>query len=189
MILKVLNLISLLVAEAWLILNFDWEPLIVFIGLLGSLITQEIKTSKIVMSDNKDSIHDKELFNELLSILPSTRNSIIFIKQHDFANSFQPNPLFDLYDFAYQWEIPEKEFLDSKLEKTKKQLLEKIDNLSELTRKNLVTKYNGFLSIDPYGEGYSERDYKIIEQMNKLGDEILFYHQKLIKEGKQKLFK
>lgn len=56
MILKIGNLLSLLLAEAWYINNPDWEPAILFIGLLVGLIAQELKS---INSNNKLSTKEK----------------------------------------------------------------------------------------------------------------------------------
>ncbi|RLA84139.1 MAG: hypothetical protein DRG78_02305 [Epsilonproteobacteria bacterium] len=56
MILKIGNILSLFLAEAWFINSPDWEPAILFIGLFGALIAQELRSSS---SDNKLSQKEK----------------------------------------------------------------------------------------------------------------------------------
>jgi len=60
MILKIGNLLSLLLAEAWFIKNPDWEPAILFIGLFGALIAQEVKSTK-----SNDNLSQKEKLEAL----------------------------------------------------------------------------------------------------------------------------
>ncbi len=60
MILKIGNLLSLLLAEAWFITSPDWEPAILFIGLFGALIAQERKSTH-----SSDKLSQKEKLEAL----------------------------------------------------------------------------------------------------------------------------
>ena len=72
MILKIGNLISLLLAEAWYINSPDWEPAILFIGLLGGLIAQELKghylNKKLSQKEKLEVLYIKihEMMEELI---------------------------------------------------------------------------------------------------------------------------
>ena len=63
MMLKIGNLLSLLLAEAWFIGSLDWEPAILFIGLLAGLIAQEYKdinlNKKLSKKEKLESLYIK----------------------------------------------------------------------------------------------------------------------------------
>jgi hypothetical protein len=72
MILKIGNLLSLLLAEAWFIKTPDWEPAILFIGLFGALIAQEFKSThssdKLSQKEKLEALYIKvhEMMEELI---------------------------------------------------------------------------------------------------------------------------
>ena len=72
MILKIGNLLSLFLAEAWFINSPDWEPAILFIGLLGTLIAQEFKSihsnHKLSQKEKLEALYIKihEMIEELI---------------------------------------------------------------------------------------------------------------------------
>lgn len=72
MILKIGNLLSLLLAEAWFINSPDWEPAILFIGLFVGLIAQEYKgvnlNKKLSQKEKLESLYIKihEMIEELI---------------------------------------------------------------------------------------------------------------------------
>ena len=75
MILKIANIISLLLAEAWLIKSPDWEPAILFISLLGGLIAQEFKSIQLNGKTSKkkeklEALYTKvhEMMEELIKV-------------------------------------------------------------------------------------------------------------------------
>lgn len=75
MILKIGNLLSLLLAEAWYINNPDWEPAILFVGLLVGLIAQELKSTnsnnKLSQKEKLESLYIKthEMFEEAIKAI------------------------------------------------------------------------------------------------------------------------
>jgi len=66
------NLLSLFLAEAWFINSPDWEPAILFISLLGTLITQEFKSihsnDKLSQKEKLEALYIKihEMIEELI---------------------------------------------------------------------------------------------------------------------------
>jgi len=72
MILKIGNLVSLLLAEAWYINSPDWEPAILFIGLFVGLIAQERKgpdlDKKLSQKEKREVLYIKthEMMEELI---------------------------------------------------------------------------------------------------------------------------
>ncbi|MBU0626062.1 hypothetical protein KKH82_01185 [Patescibacteria group bacterium] len=78
---KIGNLLSLLLAEAWFINSPDWEPAILFIGLLGALIAQEFKsthsTDKLSEKEKLEALYIKvhEMMEELIKTTKSYKKT------------------------------------------------------------------------------------------------------------------
>ncbi|MCB4762135.1 MAG: hypothetical protein LGB78_09845 [Sulfurovum sp.] len=81
MILKIGNLLSLLLAEAWFINSPDWEPAILFIGLFGTLITQELQSThssdKLSQKEKLEALYIKvhEMLEELIKTTKSHKKT------------------------------------------------------------------------------------------------------------------
>ncbi len=184
MILKIANLISLLLAEAWFVNQPDWEPAILFIGLFAGLIAQEIKGQK--SNDNK-SEQDKFLFSKFLNDLPSNNGSIFFLSQHDFHNDFELSKLNQIRNFTRSWSNAEHEFLNKNLEKIRLELILKIDEFIYCSSMNTFAQGDGWqTSIPNYKEdgGIPESRQKSIAEMNDLSSSIVKKHQNLIRLSK-----
>ena len=186
MILRITNLIALLLAEAWFIQTPDWEPAILFIGFLSSLIIQEVKTNK----PEQNTIHDKTLFSKFLNALPSNEGSINFLREHDFHNTFELEKLNQLRTFAMGWDNVEYEFLNKKLEDIRKELMDLIYEFIDISSHATFPIRDGFQTAIPrYTEEgeIPQRAIDSIKSMNKLGDNIFEKHQELARLGKQQL--
>jgi len=186
MILKSTNLLALLLSEAWFIKQPDWEPAILFIGFLSSLIIQEMKSNNLKNSN----LQDKELFRKLLNELPSNDGSINFLREHDFHNSFKLARLDQIRIFARNWDNAEYEFLNKKLENLRIELLNLIYEFIDISSHNTFSLANGFQTAIPkYTDNHEIPDIrkKSIKKMNQLGDDIFIKHQELIKEAKKML--
>lgn len=184
MILKVTNLLALLLSEAWFIKQPDWEPAILFIGFLSSLIVQEIKSNNV----KNNNMQDKELFIKLRNELPSNDGSINFLREHDFHNSFKIEKLNQIRTFARSWDNAEYEFLNKKLEKLRDELLKLIYEFINISSHHTFPLENDFQTAIPrYTDNHEIPDnvQKKIKQMNQLGDKIFIKHQELIKEAKK----
>lgn len=189
MILKIANLVSLLLAEAWFIKSPDWEPAILFITLLGTLIAQEVRSENDTPIKNI-TIHDKELYEIFLKELPF-EGSIEFIRDHDFHYSFALENIKQLIRFTREWDNAEHEFLNHDLENYKKELFNKI--------KNFV--YDSGMKTFPMGEGVqtvmNNRDQEHaltkstkenIALLNNYGNDIFALHQEFVRKGKNILY-
>jgi hypothetical protein len=191
MILKIANIFSLLLAEAWLISSPDWEPAILFITLLGTLLTQEIKNSNKEPVNNITE-HDKILFAKLLNKLPSTNGGIEFIRDFDFGNSFPSTKLDNLYEFDATWNNAESEFNNINIEKSKKEFLEKLKQFLHNVGQYTSPGYNHWLTVIP--NKYRINDFNIpkevLEEIKLLNDSAtLVYeaHQDLIRISKKEI--
>ena len=71
-------------------------------------------------SDRAD--HDIRLFKKFLELLPSSSESIYFLKEHDLGNSFRGTCRDDLHKFIEDWDKAEFQFLNTKIELAKTKL-------------------------------------------------------------------
>ncbi|WP_313250740.1 hypothetical protein [Stenotrophomonas indicatrix] len=79
----------------------------------------------------KESVrHDREVFAKFLSDLPHNP-SIQLLKDHDFGGDFHRSQLQPLFDFVRDWDRPELEFLDAKLEKKRRSFYDSAHELYE----------------------------------------------------------
>ena len=188
MILKIANLVSLLLAEAWFINSPDWEPAILFITLLGTLIAQEIK-SKNDKPINNTSEHDKSLYEQFLKELPF-EGSIEFIRDHDFHYSFLLEDIKQLMKFTREWDNAEHEFLNNDLENDKKELFNKIkkfvydSGMKTFPRGGMQSVMNDL--DEEHNLTKSTRENIVL--LNNYGDDIFELHQKFVRKGKNTLY-
>ncbi|MCE4282750.1 hypothetical protein LYZ77_18520 [Xanthomonas hortorum pv. vitians] len=82
-------------------------------------------------SKEKESVrHDREIFAKFLRDLPH-KPSIQLLKDHDFGGDYYKSQVQHLFDFVREWDRPELEFLDKKIEKKRKSLYDAAHNLFE----------------------------------------------------------
>ena len=82
--------------------------------------------------ENKSLIHDEKLFDELVNLL-SSNGVISFLDTNNMAGfPFRNNQLDPIRVFSYEWDVPEKEFLNANLDAIKKSLHDKVDYYLEI---------------------------------------------------------
>lgn len=73
---------------------------------------------------------DRKLFHDFITLLPSSTGAIQFLEQHDFGGTFNLEVFQAIDSFVYDWNCPEKSFLEETLEKIKTELWNKSKSLS-----------------------------------------------------------
>ncbi|PPT90607.1 hypothetical protein XaraCFBP7407_22430 [Xanthomonas arboricola pv. arracaciae] len=82
-------------------------------------------------SNEKASVrHDRDIFAKFLRDFPHSP-SIQLLKGHDFGDDYYKSQVQHLYDFVREWDRPELEFLDKKIEKKRKSLYDAARGLFE----------------------------------------------------------
>jgi hypothetical protein len=89
---------------------------------------------------------DKKILRDLLEIMPSN-GSISFVRDFNFADSFDRKQLKDIEFFLNRRDGPEHEFLDSELEMARKRFHKKCDALMEVLSLNTWRTEQGFQSV------------------------------------------
>lgn len=188
-IIKLINLFALLGSVAWLSRDVTWGPAVAFLGLLASFLAQEVLPT--IKKNNKE---DKKLGGLFLRQFSSTGKSCIFLKEHELHNPFHSSQLDELENFLREWNNTEHEFLNKKLEKIKKKLLNKINNFTNLLSLsvkaheqdvNILTTKLSYVGSD-IEKHEKENDLKI-DKLHKMAIDIYNDHQKLTKKIKKLL--
>lgn len=134
---------------------------------------------------------DSRLFGEFVELLPSSSGAVQFLEQHSFWNTFDLARFHPVDAFIYEWDCPEKIFLDESLESIKMEFLDKGRELSGLIGQKTGPTRSGRQSVVPdeyLGEYNVPKRYQDdIEMLNKKATDLFNIHQKLVRQCRQKL--
>lgn len=138
--------------------------------------------------ENKALKHDEELFKELMELLRS--NGVIrFLDQNNMAGfAFKDSQLDPIREFYYEWNVPEKEFIELNLEVIRKSLHEKTEQYLEIiaTQTWSLNSNLDFRSVPSEWEfEQPDRFKKVVGQLHDLAGEIVVIHGNLIRSAKQ----
>ena len=148
---NIIMVTALVLTEAWFLKGYfagvpEFEPAIAFILTLGAIFTKDPIKAKLGLG-KKTNRHDQGLFKEFLKVLPNDP-TLRFLKEHDFGNSFNRKYVEPLYDFAETWNSVEKEFINMKLEKKKKELHFQAKELAfEIAKRTVPVGKGDFVSV------------------------------------------
>ncbi len=171
-----------------------WGFGLVVVGLIYHISTTSIfeatTNRKKTEFENAEKNHDISLFKKLIDLLPSN-SFMIFIRDHDFANSFDRKLIDPAYQFIYEWDNAEQEFINQNIEQAKKFLYEKGGRFTHYVGKNTSPNHHGWQSaipknIDP-DMGFPEHVKKEIKELNDSASEFYQAHQTFIRVSKANL--
>ena len=172
-----------------------------FDGTIGSIIIAIVGAflawfGKVRWDDRQYRMnHDRTLFNEFILLLPSSTGAVRHLKEHDFGGSYFDYLHDPLKKFHYEWNQPEKEFLNKAIERAMKTLLTINDEfLGKLGVATGVVKVLGedlLMGIhDPNKvisiEHKQKRDQEVID-VNKLAYRWVEAHHEFVKLANGKL--
>jgi len=177
-LLRLINLLALLAAVAWLSKQPDWEPFITTLGLFVTLLGQELPRTK------QNRIRDKALFEQFKSTFPSNGRSAKFLRDHDIGGSFHPEVLNELDAFLFGWDNSEHEFIDSDLEAARKVLhINGRDFRGELSIE-VSMSHAGMLTMGMHDFELRKEMLDKRDELNRLASRVYKAHQNLMKLGK-----
>ncbi|MBE3671496.1 hypothetical protein BOO25_21545 [Vibrio navarrensis] len=134
---------------------------------------------------------DRKLFSEFISLLPSTSGAAQFLEQHDFGNTFDLSRFHPIDQFVYDWNCPEKTFLDESLESIKMDFWNKSSELSILIGRKTGPLRSGRQSVltEEYLGAYNipEEYEEDIKLLNQKATDLFQIHQKLTSQCRKKL--
>jgi hypothetical protein len=181
-LLKILDIICLIGCVAWYYKNPDWEPFITGLGLLAAFIGLEWNESKEI-EKNPDII----LYKKLIDLLPSA-TIIEYLRNKDFGSAFRNEQIDPLREFCAYYDNAEHEFIDSKLESKKKELLNSANEFLNYLARHTWPLQDGIQSIPAeWQEDQRERWDRTKRELNRLSDLVVIKHQELVRLCKSKL--
>ena len=134
---------------------------------------------------------DKKVYEALLTKLPSN-GSILFIREHNFGNSFEVGKLNDLYIFEEFALSPEYHFVDKKLETLRMQLVKDASIFNSYLGShtwrisNDGSRRNKMKSPEEFNSDQEYRKEK--EKINNLSTQVCNTYDSLIKTASKKGF-
>lgn len=177
---KILNLLALMGAVAWLARNPDWEPLVTVIILFASYLGLEITDHR------KLSNHDKEVFEKMLAELPPDGRGMNFLKHQDIGASFESNCLDELDNFIHHWNDAMHEFQNKKMEKKRKELYQKMHTFrNKLCLNVFASGQRGWLTMDLEDMEMDLDKLKKRDELNDMATEVYEIYQKLVRIGRK----
>ncbi len=134
--------------------------------------------------------HDRELYDKLTTLL-SSEGVIGFLDRTNMAGwSFDLDALDPLREFYYEWNRPEREFINPDMEALRRQLWSKADKYLEViaTETFPVPGNVGRQSLpEEWEEDQPERFERVVKALHSLAGEIVELHGKLVRSGRSHL--
>lgn len=178
----ILNLVALLLAMGWMINSFDWEPIIVFVTLLGTFLTLIFK-----QDDSKKNSADIELFRRFNEDLPIY--NIEFIEQSSLKSPFLRSNLDPFFHFESTWKDVHHTFFNKKLENCKTKLHNSIYKFISLVAINTFPTNNQNVSCIPkeWELNDKQRYDKVTKNIDEVQDEVVKDYNVFVKRARQTL--
>lgn len=151
------------------------------------------KTGDIAAAEEKElEAVDRKLFERFLSEFPSSSNSLILLKEHDFGHSYHDTSTDEIDQFVDTWNTAETKFLDSEIEEARKQLHVKMHEFSyRLAQCSGYIHTGQMLSVVPeaYRGVYDWPEYvdERVRELNEKSTECYKLHQRFVMLGRRKL--
>jgi len=176
-------------ADYWI--GFSLIALALIHNILYRLIQQN-ELKKIYRENIKEEESDKQLFCEFLKLFPSNSSSFQLLKEHDFGNSFSNKWLDEIEKFVYEWDFPEKQFLDAKREELRLKLLTKSKEFCLLLAEKSSPTGNGVMQSVVPDHIRNEFDWpnwvlEDIKEVNEKATQVAELHQEFITTCKKSL--
>jgi hypothetical protein len=172
----------------------EWSWLVILLLLFVSLpISLFLNKIKPYLYDDKAKAHDEELIKQIkVEILPYEK-TVYCIKASNssFDGYFNITPWFHYFSkFKEQCKNPTFSFINPKLERIKKNLLEAIANFIETEGRYAHSSLNPNHSTDmfilkPTAEDNPKKHYEIVSEVNAAADRVCKEYESLIHTSKK----
>jgi len=131
---------------------------------------------------------DKKVLRDLLETVPSN-GSIRFLRNHDFAGSFEINQLQDVKNFHFERSGPDHEFLDHDLETARQAFRAACDAfLNAVSGYTYPTAVSGWQTVPPeWRHEDSERFEFAVNELHGAADSLYGRYDDLIRLARRKL--
>ncbi|MEA4883717.1 MAG: hypothetical protein VB144_08695 [Clostridia bacterium] len=127
LIVRVLSFLGVLASLVWVLLpngeydfQWRWDRVILFLTALTAFVGSE--GADIRRSARRSHPRDVTLADEFFKALPPG-GTVRFLRVHDFGGTFRRHDTEQLFRFIHDWDEPDKEFIDTVIERRRKELL------------------------------------------------------------------
>jgi|LakMenEpi03Aug12_release.lakeMendotaPanAssembly.Ray.scaffolds.fasta_scaffold19092_5 hypothetical protein len=133
--------------------------------------------------------HDQQIFNKLQIDIPYDGRVVRFLREEDCKNTLFTQDLHEIYNFVNKWNNPHFEFLDSVLEKQRKEFLTQLIILKNELFANTWTNYHdiNLSSMELPEDDFGHPRWEKAEEMNKLATKIYGLYESLIRDCKRRI--
>jgi hypothetical protein len=138
---------------------------------------------KPYLYDKETKKADRTLFNKIKKQL---NGGINFMRKQDFGGSFDVSSLQGVYDFENTKQDPNYNFLNPKIEKRKKALLEHITAFKNIALPNTFSINGDIVRVLPESRETKPEFYKKVKQsLHTTADKICKSYDKFVNKGKR----
>jgi hypothetical protein len=129
---------------------------------------------------------DKKLFTAFSQTWPAGR-CIQFLRHHDFGGSFHGESFHEAEVFRREWNVPQREFLDIRIEEKRKLLFEATDEfLRSLALNTFPLGTHGQFGVPPeWNHEQPERFRKVEEELNRLAGDLAKRYDEFVRLARQ----
>jgi len=153
LIVRVLSFLGVLASLVWVLLpngeyglQWRWDRIILFLSALAAFVGSE--GADIRQSAGRSHPRDVTLADEFFKVLPPG-GTMRFLRIHDFGGTFRRRDIEQLFDFIHDWDEPDKEFIDTVIERWRKELIRTGKELYKLVGEYTFTFLDGMWSVAP----------------------------------------
>ena len=174
LIFRVLSFLGVLASLVWVLLpnggydfQWRWDRVIAFLTALTAFVGSE--GADIRRSARRSHPRDVTLADEFFRVLPPG-GTVRFLRSHDFLGTFRRRDTEQLRCFIHEWDEPDKEFIDTVLERRRKRLLRTGKELYGLIGEYTFTFLGDSQSVAPkvpQDRPLSESDIRHAEALNE----------------------
>lgn len=174
--LRLINLLAVLAATAWLARQPGFASLATFLPLFAVLLGQEFAARP-----PKKHVADSGLFHAFLAVLPSNGQFVSFLKDQDIGAPFRCSALDEMYTFLREWGNAEHEFKIKKLEAQKSTLYQQTEKFSKRLSLAIFPSGDKFYSMEL--RDWEDRPEILRERdiLNEMATAIYESHQELVR--------
>lgn len=168
----------LILFSIWFGRSYDHEPAI---GLITTLVVLGF-FERNEYQKKKDNLWDQQLFQNFISIFPSNKGSVFFLRDYDLGNSFRASYLDPIIHFIDTWNNAEKEFQNKRIENKKKEFYSKLKCFSTKLYERASPTHDpewysiGMKDMENRNELFIYRD-----EINRLATEAYKLHQEFVR--------
>lgn len=139
---------------------------------------------------DESRVRDRSLYDQLLGLLRSD-GVIGFLDRNNMAGFSFPQERFDpLWEFYYEWNQPEREFVSPELEALRRSLWDKVSEYTTLlATETFATELNPDRHWVPQDWEFTqpERFERVVKRFHGLAGEIVSLHADLVRKGRAQL--